>query len=298
MTIITISSGFCSSGGEVAGKVARRLGYRGLSEEVISEASQKFRIARDKLDHAIYNAPSIFERFFSEKQKYIAYVAAETLAQFRNDNVVYDGPAGHFFTSIVSPMTAKILAYFKKDNVVYDGFAEHYYAGTISHLLNVRVAANLEDRILLLMEKTDLSPEQARKVLKKEDQGRNAWGRHFYGVDETDNGLYDLVVHVDKLTLDDAVDIICNTAAKPQFRTTPQSQQVIEDRALAAEIKAALYDDYPACEVVAEGKSVEIYARFTVHSDTAISGKITEKVSKIPGVASVTVILIPGVLFT
>jgi hypothetical protein len=195
-------------------------------------------------------------------------------------------------------VTAKILAYFKKDNVIYNGFAEQYYARTISHLLNVRIVANLEDRIALLMKKEDMSQERAMHVLKREDHERNAWSRHFYGVDNTDGSLYDLVIHLDKLTVDDAADIICETAAKPRFQTSLESQQAIEDLALAVEIKAALSDDHPGCEVVAQKKSVEIYVRFTVHTDTMISDKIRAKVLKMPGVSSVSVVLIPSVLFT
>jgi hypothetical protein len=298
MAIITISIGSFGKGEEVAANVAQRLGYRSLSHEVVAEASRKFQVSPHNLEQAIHIAPSVFERFFSEKQKYIAYVAAETLAHFKNDNIVYHGLAGQFFASRISPMTAKILAYFKKDNVVYNGFAEQYYARTISHLLNVRMTANLEDRIDLLMMKKDLSREQAMRVLKKEDRQRSAWSRHFYRVDNTDSDLYDLVIHIDKLTVDDAADIICETVAKPRFKTSFESQQAIEDLALAADIKAALYDDYPGCEVVAERKSVEIYARFTVHTDTMIADKIKAKVLRIPGVASVSVILIPSVVFT
>jgi hypothetical protein len=35
-----------------------------------------------------------------------------------------------------------------------------------------------------------------------------------------------------------------------------------------------------------------------VHTDTMLSDKITEKVLKIPGVSSVSVILIPSAIFT
>ncbi len=109
MAIITISSGFYSGGGEIAEKVAQRLGYRVLSGGVILEAAQKYQIAPYKLNKAIHDAPSIFERFFSEKQKYLAYMTAVILGQLRTDNVVYEGLAGHFFTSSITPMTAKIL---------------------------------------------------------------------------------------------------------------------------------------------------------------------------------------------
>jgi len=298
MAVITISRGSFSGGEEVAAKVVQRLGYMMVSHEVISEASRKFQVSENKLERAIHFAPSLFERFFSGKQKYVACVAAATLAHFKNDNVVYDGLAGQFFARSVSPMTAKILAYFKNDNVVYSGFAEKYYSRTISHLLNVRMTANLEDRLRLLMKEKNLGREQAMRVLKREDHQRNAWSRYFYGVDVTDDDLYDIVLQMSKMRVDDAVDLICETVTKPRFKTSFESQQAIEGLALAAEIKAALYDDYPDCEVVADRKSVEIYARFTVHTDTTIADKIKAKVLKMNGVSRVSVILIPSVIFT
>jgi Cytidylate kinase-like family len=298
MAIITISRGSYSKGEEVAAKVAQRLGYRSICREVILEAAQIFQVPQNKLDRAMHAAPSILERFFSEKQKYIAYVTAVALSQFKSDNVVYHGSGGHFFANRISPMAVKILAYFKKENVIYDGFAEEYYARTISHLLKVRISAKLDDRIRLRTKKENLNREQAVKLLKKEDRERNAWSRHFYGVDDTDPSLYDLVIHINKLKVDDAVDLICETAAKPLFKTSTESQQAIEDLALASGIKAALFNDYPGCEVVAEKRSVEIYVRFTLHTDTMISDRIREKVLQVPGVSSVSVILIPSVLYT
>jgi len=298
MAVITISRGSFSRGEEVAAKVAQQLGYMMVSHEVISEASRKFQVSANKLERAIHFAPSLLERFFSRKQKYVACVAAATLAHFKNDNIVYDGLAGQFFASSVSPMTAKILAYFKNDNVVYTGFAEQYYSRTISHLLNVRMTVNLEDRMRLLMKEKNLGRGQAMRALKREDNQRNAWSRYFYGVDNSDDDLYDLVLHMSKMRVDEAADAICETVTKPRFKTSYQSQQAIEDLALAAEIKAALYDDYPDCEVVADRKSVEIYARFTVHTDTTIADKIKAKVLKMNGVSTVSVILIPSVIFT
>ena len=123
MAIITISRGSFSKGKEVAEKVAQGLGYKSVSREVILEATKDFQISQKKLNHAIHDALSIFERFSFEKQKYVAYVATEILEYFKNDNVVYHGLAGHFF------------------------------AKNISHLLKVRIIANREDRIVSLMKK-------------------------------------------------------------------------------------------------------------------------------------------------
>ncbi len=268
MAIITISRGLFSRGKEIAEKVSNILGYRCISNEVIVTASQKYRVAPDKLYRAIHDAPLIFERFTSEMQKYIVYVTAELLAECRKDNVVYHGIAGHFI------------------------------AGEFSHLLKVRIVADVEERISALVEKEALSREQAARYLKKEDRERKAWSLRFYGVDTFDPSLYHLVIHSNKLMIDHAVDLICKTASQPQFTPTVESQQTVENLALASEIKASLIQEYPGCDVVADGASVEIYIRFTLHSDTMIAEKIKAKVLKMPGVSSASVVLVPSVLFT
>ena len=281
----------------MAEKVAQRLDYHSVSREIILGASQKFHVPPHILDQALHDAPSFLDRFSSKKQKYIAYMTAEVLACFKNDNVVYSGLAGPYFTNTLSHVSAEILAYCKNDNVSYFGFAEQFFASTVSHLFTVRIMADMEDRLLNLMHEQHLNREQAIHSLKQEDQARKAWRRQFYGVD-TDRSLYDLVIHINKLTVDDAVDIICETAAKPKFKTLSESQKAIENLALAAEIRASLLDDYPGCAVVAQGKSVEIFVRYTLHTDTMIPDKITDQVLKIPGVSTVSVILIPSTVFT
>lgn len=268
MAIITISRGIHSKGGEVAEKVAGRLGYRCISHEVITDAAQRFQIPQEKMEQAILDAPSVFERVTSEKQKYIAYLAAEILSHFKNDNVIYHGPAGHFL------------------------------APDIAHHLRVRIIADLEDRIALMMERENLRREIAKRYLKKEDKVRKTWSRQFYRVDDMDLSLYDLAIHIHKLTVDHAADIICETVSGPGFVTSCESQRAIENLALAANIRAELLEEYPGCDVFADGKDVEIYVRFTLHSDTMVADKITEKVSRMPEVGTVSVILIPGVLFT
>lgn len=45
-----------------------------------------------------------------------------------------------------------------------------------------------------------------------------------YGLDTTDITLYDLVIHIGKLTVDNAVDFICTAARQPQFEATAGSR--------------------------------------------------------------------------
>ncbi len=268
MAIITIGRGSFSKGKEVAEKVAERLGYRAVSREVILEASQDFKIPQNRLSHAIHDAPSIFERFTYEKQKYIAYVAAEILDRFKDDNVVYHGLAGHFF------------------------------AQGITHLLKVRINANLDNRIQELMERDKLTREQATEFLEEDDRDRRNWSEQLYGVNTTDCRLYDLVITIDKMTVENAVNLICEAVGQPQMKTTPESQQAIENLALAAKIRAALIEDYPTCSVTSDAGAVEIAVKASLRMDTKLSDIIKEKAMKVPGVASVSVRLRPTSFFT
>ena len=61
-----------------------------------------------------------------------------------------------------------------------------------------------------------------------------------YGIDTRDPSLYDLVIHLKRITVEDTVELIMDTVQLPQFQTTPASQKALEDLALAAEVKAVL----------------------------------------------------------
>lgn len=222
MSIITISRGSYSKGKEVAEKTAQRLGYECVSRDIVLEASQEFNIPEVKLIRAIHDAPSILSRFSHENEKYIAYIQKALLEHFRKDNVVYHGLAGHFF--------------------VY----------RVSHVLKVRIIADLEDRVKLEMEREGISRDEALHLLKKDDEERRKWSQHLYGIDPWDPSLYDLVIHIHKITVDDAVDTICHAVGLPEFQPTAESRKTMEDLVLSAEVKAALINIDPHLKVTAD----------------------------------------------
>ena len=142
----------------------------------------------------------------------------------------------------IAYIRSALVQYVKDDNVVYHGLAGHLLLKGIPHVLKVRVIADLADRVQAEMEREKISKTEARTLLLKDDEERRKWTQTLYGVDPRDSSLYDLVVHIHKLTIADAVDIICDTAIREPFKTTKQAQQKIEDYAMASEMKAGLSD--------------------------------------------------------
>jgi cytidylate kinase len=263
MPIITISRGSYSRGKEVAEKVAAKMGFECVARDVLIEASKEFNVDEVKLVHAISDAPSLFDRISYGKQRYVTYIRAALLAHLKNDNVVYHGMAGHFFVR------------------------------DIGHALKVRIIADMEDRIQVVMKRDGVSRKAARRFIDRIDKERKKWSQQMYGIDASDPHLYDLVIHVNKITVGDAVDIICHTAQLDHLQATDESRRAIEDEALAATVKAALVKDYPDAEVTSEDGVVFVNTKTSEAEEMKIAGKIEEIAKTVPGVNEVKVQLHP-----
>ncbi|NIM21549.1 MAG: cytidylate kinase-like family protein, partial [Candidatus Latescibacteria bacterium] len=71
-------------------------------------------------------------------------------------------------------------------NVVYHGLAGHFFVKDISHVLKVRIIAEMEDRVKLEMERERISQSEARRILRSDDQERRKWSLSLFGVDTWD----------------------------------------------------------------------------------------------------------------
>ena len=228
MAIITISRGSYSRGKEVAEKVASDLGYECISRDILLEASEEFNIPEIRLIRALHDAPSVLERFTYGKERYVSYIRKA------------------------------LLQHVQKDNVVYHGLAGHYFLLNIPNVLKIRIIADMEERIREEVTRENISEEKALYILKKDDDERRKWGLQLYGIDTWDSRLYDMVLHIKNLTVDDSADLICKTAKKPNFETTPESKKILDDTLLSAKVHAALVKKLPKITVTANNGSVFI----------------------------------------
>ena len=244
MGVITISRGSYSKGKEIAEKLAQQLGYECVSRDILLETSTHFNIHELKLVRAIHDAPSILERFKHGKDKYIIFIREAFLEHIRKDNVIYHGLAGHFFCQ------------------------------GIPNILKVRVIANLEDRVKEEMRREHISEQEARYILKKDDEERRKWGMYLYGFDTNDPSLYDIVLHIDNLKVDDAVEILAEIAKRPCFQTTPESQQIIDDYHAAAQAQETLFDRFPEAQVKCEDGVVFVTIETTLSQEQEVINKI------------------------
>ena len=263
MAIITISRGSYSRGKEVAEKVAKRLGYECVARKVLLEASEEFNIPEYKLVRELHDAPSLLQRFSHTKERYISYIRTAFLEHVQKDNVVYHGLAGRVFLS------------------------------GIAHVLKVRIIADLEDRIREEMAREQLPHDKARSLLLKDDEERSKWSQSLYGTDNRDPANFDLCVHIRKLSIEDAAEIIAQTAQLPIYRTTAASQQNLDDLLLASRAENRLLGKYDIESICSQQGEVIVELRAPLIHEEQIVDDIREKLEGIPGLVDVYVRVLP-----
>jgi len=266
MSIVTISRGSYSKGKEVAEKLARALNYECISREIILEASELFNIPELKLVRAIHDAPTILDRFTSGKERFIAF--------FR----------------------AALLNHLQRDNVVFHGLGSHFFLQGISHVLKVRISSDLEDRVREEMNREQISADEARVVLVNDDKERRKWGMHLFGRDTWNPLLYDMVLHLQNMKVDDAVAVIQNALGQSCFKSTAESRRRLDNAALAARVEAALIKDFPRVMADAGDGTVFVNVRGSLVDEKVITAKVKRLAENVAGIRSLRVNVVPFVV--
>ncbi len=213
MAIITISRGTYSYGRALAGCVAERLGYECLSREVILDAAAGYGIPAEKLTSAMEKPPTLWQQLTGERIDYLHYVRAALCERAKDGNLVYHGHAGHLLL-----------------------------AG-VSHVIRVRVTADMEHRVQAAMRDQGLGRKEAIEYIRRVDRERVLWTRFLYKVDWHDATLYDIVLNLGRMSVSNACEILVRMTELDDFKPTPQSMQVVDDLAVSSRVWAALSKD-------------------------------------------------------
>ena len=83
--------------------------------------------------------------------------------------------------------------------------------------LHLRFAASGPTRIRRIREHAGLDEREAARVIERTDRARAAFAHHLYGVDLSDPALYDLIVATDKISFEDATEVVTAFLAASQL---------------------------------------------------------------------------------
>ncbi|MBR4500217.1 MAG: cytidylate kinase-like family protein [Paludibacteraceae bacterium] len=192
--IITINRELGSGGRTVGRKLAEKLGVEYFDKAVINALQERYNLSVEQIEHLKGQETGWWEEFkrkmtFSESEYELNQTNIETEDVFRAETQIL-----------------KALA--KDRSCVIAGRTAFYMFREHPNHLSILIQASMLNRIERVAREQDMSKEQARLVIDKVDKMRENYVKEFTGTSRYDARNYHLVINMDDISEDAAVELI------------------------------------------------------------------------------------------
>jgi two-component system response regulator CpxR len=251
MPVITMFRGTFCEGDSVVESVLKDTGYKlVLDQDIVTEAGRASSLGDAKVSRAFSARTSVFNKFTHEKERSIAHLR---LAR------------------------AELLS---RDDLLIDGFVSHLVPREVGHSLRVCLIADMKFRVAQVLKEQGLSEKDAVKVIRKQDEDRVTWVYNLFQKNNPwDPSLYDIVIPMNKKTVQETAGLIVQNAASDAVKMTEASRQAVQDFLLAARVEVVL---------AGEGHHVGVSSKrglvtLVINKHVLMLGRLEEELKAIAG---------------
>ncbi len=224
MAIIAICRGTKSGGAAMAECLANGLDYPVLGREVVQDAAAELGVPAQLLEQRMDARPTLWSRFSNLRRTYMVAIQAA------------------------------MAEYAVEGDLVYHGLAGGLLLRGLPATLWLRLIAPMRYRKRVVMGESDMDDALAESYIREMDETRARWVKVMYGEDIGDPDLFDMVVSLDKLTIDGACSVVVKTVEQPEYTITDEIRSRLLNFRTACRVKLALVRD-------SELRSLELDAR-------------------------------------
>ena len=259
MPVIALTQGMGSLAQEIAEQLAQELGLATLQHEVAARVAEKMHVSKSLISRLRAGKSGAIERLTADRASIAVYTAQEVLETAARGNVVVRGWGA---TQLLRP---------------------------VPHVPCVRIMRPLAQRVQWLMAELDTDDlELAEAEIRRSDHANATRMHEQFGVDWGDPVLFDLVLNLDRLSVDTCVQQIKALLTRPEFAETEASRAQLAGMALSAHVRAGLRanESTHGVDVTIESKAGLVLLRGIVLN--AAERTAAEQVAvAVPGVAGV-----------
>ena len=199
--VITINRELGSGGRSVGKKLAERLGVKFFDKAVIKALKAKYHLTTEEI-----------EKLKGQKEGWWAEFQRKVVP-FAEINTPYSSSAGEEPDIITTEEVFKaeteiIKGIAEEESCIITGRSAFFVLKDHPNHLSVLIQAPMEQRIQRVMMRQELLRNLAIKVINQVDERRENYVQKFCGTSRYDTRNYDLVISMEHLKEDDAVDII------------------------------------------------------------------------------------------
>jgi len=200
MRAVTISREYGSGGGEIAARLAKRLGWQLIDHALVERVASEIGTSQEEAEvHDEHVQGMVSQALGSLLYLYPAAMASTPPEAFLSDEEYRDA-----FNRVVRAAAVR-------GHVVIVGRASQVILADLRDVLHVRVIAPFEQRVVYVMQREGVDRHTAASRIHRKDHERASYLEREYHQHPDEAQLYDLVLNTSLLDLESAVDIICFT---------------------------------------------------------------------------------------
>lgn len=253
MRVIAILDDYFGNGEKLAERIATRLGYRRVEDEVIVERAAALGFSHQQLRDILENPFTLFGGFTHERQTVLMALQAALAREVQDGNVVC------------------------RANLAY------LLPAGLSDVLRVRIMEPRHVRVKAAQDQLRLSRSEAIAHIRKRDQARARWIRTASGAAPS---LCDIVINLGCVSIEEATDTLADLILRPAPpASTEPSHDELADWVLATLVTADLALSPSTrnleLDVAAERGSVSIKGRVGSAEQSATIKRVA---AQVPGV--------------
>jgi cytidylate kinase len=259
MPVIALTQGMGSLAQDIAEALAASLKLKTLQHEVAERVASRMHISKSLINRLRSGQAGMVEGLRADKHALAVYTAAEVL----------DAAA--------------------QGNVVIRGWGATQLLRAVPHIPCIRIMRPFDQRVDWLMKELGTDERSiAESEIRRSDQANASRMNDQFGVNWGDPVLFDLVLNVERLSVDTCVDLIRAVLARPEFAETDASRRLLAGMALSAHVRAALNGDAAtnAVDIQIESQNGEATLSGIV-ADDAEKTAAEQVARRVPGVAAV-----------
>ena len=195
--VITINREVGSGGRTVGRKLAEELGVKYFDKAVIDGLTHKFGLSPERIEEIKAQKKSWWNDLNNYYHTLVNSASQPMEAEVKLDNATMFETEKRILQELAAQTSCVVAG--RTGFMVFRQWPNH---------LSVFIQASMEHRIQRVMHRQNVSEQEARDIIEKMDATREAYIRKYEDTSRYDTRNYQLVLSMDDLSEDDAVEVI------------------------------------------------------------------------------------------
>lgn len=198
MAVISISRQFGAGGKTLGERVAKRMGYRFIYDDILQQVATEANVSVQWVEGVEKEAGDRLMRFLT------TLVPSNFIERHLGDDktALDEKKLAVFLTKVIERIA-------ENDDAVILGRGGQFVLKDHENTVRVLLVSERADRIQFIVDHYGLGPAKAEQAVTREERKRQRFVSNFYSGDPDDPSLYHLAINTSLMNLDEAEELIC-----------------------------------------------------------------------------------------